>query len=563
METEYVSTRYLPFGDIAFLVEFGEAISLEANRKVVALNEAILNSKLPEVEELIPTYRSLLVRYDPLKTTYEQLVFPIRELESQSNDSARDAESRKVTIPVVYGGEYGPDIGHVAKSHGLTEEQVAKLHSGRDYRVYMLGFVAGFPYLGEVSDEIATPRLETPRLKVPTGSVGIAERQTGVYPVEAPGGWQIIGRTPLKLFDPQQQPPALLSSGDLVRFKPISERELKTLEKIRSTNEHRSSSQTITKGLEVFRVSKPGMFTTVQDLGRRGYLKYGVPISGAMDTFSLAAANQLVGNNVDDACLETTLIGPELQALANTQIAITGGEVSLKINDKIVAMWQTLEIRKGDVVSFGKMESGCRSYLSIRGGMNFPMVLGSRSTFVRGGFGGIEGRQLKMGDVISGFEVPPLEIERSTPEELRPVFTGIYRVHVVLGPQADMFTDEGINTFLSNPYNVTLESDRMGYRLEGSGLKHKGRADIVSDALLPGAVQVPKNGKPIIAMRDAQTTGGYAKIAVVITPDVSLLGQAKPNDTIEFFKMTVQQAHQKVREYLALSSRLNASFNIN
>lgn len=243
MEIEYVSARFLPFGDTALLVEFGETISLEANRKVVALNEAILKTGLHEVEELVPTYRSLLVRYNPLKTTYEQLVFRVREIEKQLKDTTEEVKGRNVTVPVVYGGEYGPDIDLVAQSHGLTEEQVVKLHSGRDYRVYMLGFVAGFPYLGEVSDEIATPRLETPRLRVPAGSVGIAEKQTGIYPVEAPGGWRIIGRTLLRLFDPLQQPPAILESGDIVRFKPISEAEFKTLKEPRPKDARMHVSQ--------------------------------------------------------------------------------------------------------------------------------------------------------------------------------------------------------------------------------------------------------------------------------------------------------------------------------
>jgi KipI family sensor histidine kinase inhibitor len=243
METEYESTRYLPFGDTALLVEFGESISLEANRKVVALNEAILKTELPEVEELVPTYRSLLVRYNPLKTTYEQLVFRVREIEKRLNDSTREVKGRIVTVPVVYGGEYGPDIDYVALSHGLTEDKVVRLHSERDYRVFMLGFVAGFPYLGEVPDEIATPRLETPRLRVPTGSVGIAEKQTGIYPVEAPGGWRIIGRTTLRLFDPLWHPPALLSSGDIVRFKPISEAEFKTLREPHLKGARKPSSQ--------------------------------------------------------------------------------------------------------------------------------------------------------------------------------------------------------------------------------------------------------------------------------------------------------------------------------
>jgi biotin-dependent carboxylase-like uncharacterized protein len=301
--------------------------------------------------------------------------------------------------------------------------------------------------------------------------------------------------------------------------------------------------------MQVFRVLKPGFFTIVQDLGRHGYLKYGVPISGAMDSFSMVVANLLVANGPNDACLEITLIGPELQTLADTQIAITGGEISIKINGEDAPMWQTLTVHKGDMVSLGKIESGCRSYLAVRGGISTPVVLGSRSTYVRGKFGGIEGRPLKAGDIIEVFRVPPLEKRFKMPENLMPQFMNNFTVHVVLGPQADMFTEKGIETFLLNPYKVTVESDRMGYRLDGPVIEHKGKANIVSDALLPGAVQVPKNGKPIIIMRDAQTTGGYPKIAVVITPDLDRLGQVKPNDTIRFLKITLREAHKRLLEY--------------
>lgn len=308
--------------------------------------------------------------------------------------------------------------------------------------------------------------------------------------------------------------------------------------------------------MKVFYVIKPGLFTTVQDLGRYGYLKYGIPISGAMDTFSVATANLLVENNPNDACLEITLIGPELQTLTKTQVAITGGAVSAKINGQCIPMWQTLEVQESDIISFGKMESGCRAYLSIRGGINTSLVIGSRSTYVRGGFGGIEGRQLKTGDIVEGFDTNPSKAGYSMQEELMPQFTGQFKAHAILGPQADVFTEKGINTFLSSSYKVTPEADRMGYRLEGPTIEHKAKADIVSDALLPGAVQVPKNGKPIIIMRDAQTTGGYSKIAVVITPDVSSLGQARPNDTVEFLEVTLQQAYEKMREYNKLLSNL-------
>lgn len=230
MIESHSSARYQPFGDVALVVEFGDVINLEINSKVVALGKAIQKAEIEGVEELVPTYRSLLLRYDPLKTDYEQLVFQIRCIEKTLREAAMGVENGKIVIPVVYGREYGPDLAYVAQFHGLSKEQVVELHSKRDYRVYMIGFVAGFPYLGEVPDQIATPRLETPRLKVTAGSVGIAEKQTGIYPCEAPGGWQIIGRTPIKLFNPLQHPPTLLKSGDTVRFKQISEHEFRAIE---------------------------------------------------------------------------------------------------------------------------------------------------------------------------------------------------------------------------------------------------------------------------------------------------------------------------------------------
>jgi len=221
----YQAARYLPVGDKALLVEFGNAISLDINRKVHALDRAISQNELQGVEECVPTYRSLLVYYDPLKTSYEQLVFRLKDLEKRLNEYIVAPQKRVIEVPVVYGGEYGPDLSYVAKYHSLDEGDVVRLHSCREYTVYMIGFVAGFPYLGEAAGEIATPRLKTPRLRVPAGSVGIAEKQTGIYPCESPGGWQIIGRTPLKFFDIKKHPPPLIQPGDTVKFRPIGKEE--------------------------------------------------------------------------------------------------------------------------------------------------------------------------------------------------------------------------------------------------------------------------------------------------------------------------------------------------
>lgn len=225
----YPSARYMPFGDNALLIELGNTINMELNKKVLCLSKAIEKTEIAGVEEVVPTYRSLLVRYNPLKTTYEQLVFQIKDIEETLQTTNTKTKGKTIIVPVVYGEEYGPDLAFVARFHRMTEDEVVKLHSNREYRVYMLGFVAGFPYLGEVPDEIATPRLETPRLKVPAGSVGIAEKQTGIYPCEAPGGWRIIGRTPLKLFNPNNQPPTIMEPGDIVKFEPISKEEFETI----------------------------------------------------------------------------------------------------------------------------------------------------------------------------------------------------------------------------------------------------------------------------------------------------------------------------------------------
>jgi biotin-dependent carboxylase-like uncharacterized protein len=236
---------------------------------------------------------------------------------------------------------------------------------------------------------------------------------------------------------------------------------------------------------------------------------------------------------------------------------VTGGSSSPKINDENVPMWQYMSVQRGDVLSFGRMKSGCRSYLAVRGGIDVPMVLGSRSTYVRGRFGGLDGRPLKAGDVIEVFASHPFRAGYGMPRELVPQFADNLHVCAILGPQASMFTEEGLTTFFSSQYKVTSEADRMGYRLEGQTVEHKHEADTVSDALLPGAVQIPRSGKPIVVMRDAQATGGYPKIAVVASSDLPVLGQARPNDSIEFSKVTLKEAQEKLRQHLSLVSNLS------
>jgi KipI family sensor histidine kinase inhibitor len=229
---------YMPAGDRALVVELGDTIRPEINRSIRELMLAIESADIFGVSELVPTYRSLLVYYEPQVTSFEELKRSI-ELTEQSSESVGQAASRIVHFPTLYGGEHGPDIEFVAENAGLTTQSVIETHSGTDYLVYMMGFSPGFPYLGGLSENLATPRLASPRVEIPAGSVGIAESQTGVYPAASPGGWQLIGRTPLKMFDPNGDPPALLSAGDYIRFIPLgSEAEFQDIQQRVSRGEY-------------------------------------------------------------------------------------------------------------------------------------------------------------------------------------------------------------------------------------------------------------------------------------------------------------------------------------
>lgn len=220
----YDKPLFFPAGDLALVVELGDAISTEINRKVRSLTDALEEGSIPGVFDFLPTYRSVLVYYDPLIVTAGEVQDGIKRL-LESAEVTDTGTRHIVHIPTLYGGDMGPDIAFVAEHNGIDEQEVIRIHSGADYLVYMMGFSPGFAYLGGLDERLATPRLQSPRTEIPAGAVGIAETQTGVYPMASPGGWQLIGRTPLKLFDPARARPVLLSAGDYVRFVPIESQE--------------------------------------------------------------------------------------------------------------------------------------------------------------------------------------------------------------------------------------------------------------------------------------------------------------------------------------------------
>ncbi len=217
------SPRFLPAGDQALVVELGDTIDPLINRRVRNLTDAIEAAQVRGIFDLVPTYRSILVYYDPTLISLPELQTAVTELDRNSEERSLQ-KPRTVEIPTLYGGEYGPDLEFVAANAGLTPQEVIDIHSGAEYQVYMMGFSPGFPYLGGMPEGLTTPRLDTPRLEIPAGSVGIAESQTGVYPLVSPGGWRLIGRCPLKLFDTNAEPPSLLAAGDRVRFVPIRDK---------------------------------------------------------------------------------------------------------------------------------------------------------------------------------------------------------------------------------------------------------------------------------------------------------------------------------------------------
>lgn len=544
--------RFTALGDTAIIAELGDEIGLKTLQKVRAFAAKLAAAHLPGVTDIVPAFASVAVFYDPAKFAASvELPHAVvrRQLAALAHAHAPTgdfAQSREISIPVCYGGSAGPDLESVAAKVGLPAAEVIRLHSAAEYVVHAIGFAPGFPYLGGLPEKLHVPRLATPRANVPAGSVGIGGGQTGVYPLETPGGWQLIGRTALPLFDPARAEPALLRVGDRVKFRPASPEpppspDPTTCHVLRDMSSGAPSGagfderHVLSESLSELRVVRAGMLTTVQDLGRREQRAAGVPLSGGVDALALRLANWLVGNDGNAAALELTLIGPELEFPSDAVIAVTGASFPG------ITGWQPVRVPAGTRIKFGAAPSGCRGYLAIAGGIDIAPVLGSTSTYLRGRLGGVAGRALRDGDIlrVGRTKRSPEGHWRIDPRVL-PAYSASPVVRVVRGAQADEFGGAWFDT----EFKVTPRSDRMGVRLSGPAVKRSHSRDLISTAVAPGTIQIPPDGQPIVLMADAQTIGGYPQIAHVISVDLPLVAQLRPGDSLRFSEVSLDEAQK-------------------
>ena len=433
---------------------------------------------------------------------------------------------RDVEIPVVYGGSDGPDLAEVAERSGMTAAAVVEAHASPSYHAFMLGFMPGFAYLGPVTEAIVAPRRATPRLRVAAGSVGIAGRQTGIYPRESPGGWAIVGRTNVVLFDPFRTPPALVQPGDRVRFVPVE--RLDPMPPVVPPKE--------TDHLPAVTVMRPGLLTTVQDAGRWGHQSLGVPVGGALDASALRTANAAVGNPPDAAALEVTLAGCELRFDRACAAAVSGADLGVELDGRPMPLDTPVRCAEGSHLRFTERRAGARAYLAFRGGLDVPPVLGSRSTDLNAGFGGFGGRALRAGDRLGTIGASDGARCRAGEECRRPTADpGGSAAARAAGASRRLVRCDALAALERTRFTVTPQSNRVGYRLASPVALSRSRdGEMISDATVAGGIQVPPDGQPILLMADRQVTGGYPILATVITADLPLAAQLAPGDGVTF-----------------------------
>lgn len=507
------------------LFQVAENVSVETTRRIAETIRILDALPASPFFELIPSYTSILSCYDHTVTYPETPVRTLFDAWQRACESPQTGGHGDVTIDVVYGDTYGEDLTKVSAFTGFAVDDVITLHASASYTVGAVGFSPGFTYLIGLPPELAVPRRSSPRLHVPSGSVGIGGSQTGVYALPSAGGWNLIGRSPTTLFDPGADEPVRLKLGDTVRFRPVA-----------SATFEDDHGRPAARGDGPVEVISPGMHTTLQDLGRYGYGRSGFATEGAADRAALVAANRLVGNPDGMAALECTLVGPHLRFQRRMRFGLAGADLGALLNGRPISPGRTFETMPGDELTFRRdpRSHGARAYLAVHGGFDVPLVLGSASTDLTARIGGWHGRALVRGDRLPvGQQQVPVWTPGVDPVSIRGnVTTEPFRV--VPGPQRERFDDAVWDRLMSEPFTVSDEANRVGIRLLGPDLIPQDTADMVSEGLVTGSIQVTSAGQAIVMLPGHATIGGYTKLATVIGKDWDRLGQLAPGDQIRF-----------------------------
>ncbi len=531
-----------PAGDAALLVA--------ADGVAARLASAIRARQFEAVLDVIPGARTVLVTTEPGRWDLGELA---REILALALPAAVTGGSGLAEIPVVYDG---PDLAEVARLTGLDPAGVIARHQAAEYTVGWMGFSPGFGYLTGLDSALhGVQRLARPRVSVPAGSVAIAGGLACVYPVASPGGWRLLGRTSARIWDPGREPPALLEPGTRVRFRAVADLDATPVTPIPSAAPAGPNTTPTGAGM-VIEVIRPGALATIQDLGRTGLGHLGVPRSGAADAASLRLANRLAGNAQDAAGIEITLGRAALRFAGAALVAVTGAPAGLTVTGGQGGAPETAEfgtafsVAAGSVLRVGAPAAGLRTYLAVRGGIDVPAVLGSRSSDLLSGLGPAP---LRAGDRLRVGSVPPAAPSpgagpaadatgagTAATGAAVPVLPGAgagggaVRLRVVAGPRDDWFGAGALAVLCGAAYTVTAASNRTGLRLDGAALQRAREDELPSEGMVAGALQVPPDGMPILLLADHPVTGGYPVIAVVRSADISRAAQLRPGQLIRF-----------------------------
>lgn len=519
--------RVRPAGDAALLLD---CAGLD---EVLGLAEALRRARaegrpeLDDITDVVPAARTLLVGVTGGRAGSDRLRRELERLEPVAPD---ETGTRHHEIPVRYDGE---DLGEVAELLGITPDEVIARHTGSRYTVAFAGFAPGFAYLTGGHPSLDVPRRQTPRTRIPAGAVGLAGTFSGIYPRESPGGWQLLGRTDVPLWDETRDLPALLQPGDTVRFVAADASAPPAPDPANRAVPARTG---VPGDAAALRIEVPGLRPLIQDAGRPGHTDIGVPPSGALDAPSLREANFLVGNDPHAPALELTLGGFRAVAVGILAAAVTGAPAPITITradgeTEHIADMRSFALQDGDVLDIGVPATGMRSYLALRGGIVARRVLGSAATDTLSGLGPAP---LAAGDELQAG--PPPKAAAGHPQ-VWPAMPGeTLEVPVVMGPREDWFTADSRTRLLEQSWRITPESDRVGMRLDGeTPLERAITGELPSEGTVTGALQVPPSGLPVLFLNDRPVTGGYPVIAVVRDRALPLLAQARPGTVLRFY----------------------------